>query len=935
MIKKIIKFMFILLSLIIFTSCDIVGMTPQQPDENKKEVNVKIARLPNKTSYYENEELDFTGLVVKLYFDDESSETINDYEIIYDNLVLGNNEITIKYKDFFDSFTIEINKKEEEPVIIKKTLNEYLNYQDQTTINLDYQDYSYTLNDVYYGVTRKANTMIVYDEQQFIYTNIYGYEAAIDKYGMVVEIAQNVSLPEQGMIISAHGTRKVEITNLQVGDVVLYLNNTLYVYQKDNISKANDLFIKFYEVLESLDDDNLVIYNQQIDLLNEVIIYLDSLYISFSEDTYQLAAEVLNSFDEDIYDHNHQYSYINRILDEYPLEERTINYELYSFYSEEIRIGGFRTADLIFYYDKASYRERNDVGYEVSVDKNGVVVKKDVLVSLEEDGFILSGASAAATFLIENVEVGDLIKIVDNKVHVYRDIINTYYQKYGKLRNKLVTIVNNDLEKAIPHDYQFIEQIIKKIDECLDSFNKNDLTLANYIEITQNVKLINEYIALGYAQLIEYEAEETKGISYSPFTKPLIYDDTTLEGVRKTLNNFKKMGINEISVYTFFENYSLFDNSIYHRHSEVSKYSYGEYGNDYLKCFIEEAHKLNIAVSAFTQNFREYIGTMKNPKEEYYQIDYNGDKTKGSIYYYDICNDELQDIIITWYKELLTKYDFDKIEYDIIRYPISYLYKYDTIEEISTTSNIIDPGYTVYSMNKFMNQYNLTGDLKELIRTSRDIRRKWLDFKEESLINYITKCSTELRAINPNIIITAAVLNDSSMADIAYLQDYKKWLEMGIIDIAEVMMYSISNNHIGEMILDVQDIINKGQAIMYISPRLDSYNIIIDLQQIRLASIRNGFYLFSSSLYNDQVFERILKSNHHGEMVSIYNSEEEIEKAKINEVIDMIDYYYSKINNEDYKDLIYALENNSDYISLINNLEDTKMKYYLLDRLQK
>ena len=99
------------------------------------------------------------------------------------------------------------------------------------------------------------------------------------------------------------------------------------------------------------------------------------------------------------------------------------------------------------------------------------------------------------------------------------------------------------------------------------------------------------------------------------------------------------------------------------------------------------------------------------------------------------------------------------------------MYKYDTIEEISTTSNIIDPGYTVYSMNKFMNQYNLTGDLKELIRTSRDIRRKWLDFKEESLINYITKCSTELRAINPNIIITAAVLNDSSMADIAYLQD--------------------------------------------------------------------------------------------------------------------------------------------------------------------
>lgn len=933
MIKKIIKFMFILLSLIIFTSCDIVGMTPQQPDENKKEVNVKIARLPNKTSYYENEELDFSGLVVKLYYDDESSIVINDYEIIYDNLVLGNNEITIKYKDFYDLFNIQINKKEEMPT--KKILNEHLNYQEKTTINVNCQDYSYILNDVYYGVIRKADMMIAYDEARFVHTNIYGYEAAIDKYGMVVEIAKNVSLPDGGMVISAHGSRIEEIQNLQIGDVILYLNNKAYVYRKENISLANSLFVKFYEVLDSLDDTNLLVYNEQIDLLNSVIPYLDSLYNTYDKEKYQSAIVILNSFESDVYEHQHQYSYVNEIFDEYPLEERTINYELYSFYSEKIRIGGFRTDDLIFYYDKASYRERNDFGYEVSVDKNGIVVKKDVLVSLEEDGFILSGASAAATFLIENVEVGDLIKIVDNKVHVYRDIINTYYQKYGKLRNKLVTIVNNDLEKAIPHDYQFIEQIIKKIDECLDSFNKNDLTLANYIEITQNVKLINEYIALGYAQLIEYEAEETKGINYSPFTKPLIYDDTTIDGVRKTLSDFKEMGINEITIYTFFEDYSLFDNSVYHIHPVVSKYSYGEYGNDYLKCFIEEAHKLNIAVSAFTQNFREYIGTMKNPKEEYYQIDYNGDKTKGSIYYYDICNDELQDIIITWYKELLTKYDFDKIEYDIIRYPISYLYKYDTIEEISTTSNIIDPGYTVYSMNKFMNQYNLTGDLKELIRTSRDIRRKWLDFKEESLINYITKCSTELRAINPNIIITAAVLNDSSMADIAYLQDYKKWLEMGIIDIAEVMMYSISNNHIEEMILDVQDIINKGQAIMYISPRLDSYNIIIDLQQIRLASIRNGFYLFSSSLYNDQVFERILKSNHHGEMVSIYNSEEEIEKAKINEVIDMIDYYYSKRNNEDYKDLIYALENNSDYISIINNLNDSKMKEYLLNILKK
>ena len=72
-----------------------------------------------------------------------------------------------------------------------------------------------------------------------------------------------------------------------------------------------------------------------------------------------------------------------------------------------------------------------------------------------------------------------------------------------------IKIYYNGEEQDIPHDYQYIDKIIEKIDECLDSLNKNDLTLAKYIKITQNVKLINEYIALGYAQLIEYEAEET------------------------------------------------------------------------------------------------------------------------------------------------------------------------------------------------------------------------------------------------------------------------------------------------------------------------------------------------------------------------------------------------------------------------------------------
>ena len=50
---------------------------------------------------------------------------------------------------------------------------------------------------------------------------------------------------------------------------------------------------------------------------------------------------------------------------------------------------------------------------------------------------------------------------------------------------------------------------------------------------------------------------------------------------------------------------------------------------------------------------------MKEPNEDYYQINFQGELSKGSIYYYDICNDNVQDVLYAWYLELVSYYDFD------------------------------------------------------------------------------------------------------------------------------------------------------------------------------------------------------------------------------------------------------------------------------------
>ncbi|MBQ8293598.1 MAG: family 10 glycosylhydrolase [Bacilli bacterium] len=888
-----------------------------------------IEQAPIKTTQYIEDELDLTGLVVRVVYINNSSKVIEDFEISYDELKLGNNKITINYQEFSTSFNIEVVKKD------KITLIDHLDYFNQTTKKIDFNDYVKVYDDVEKGVSRKTNMFIVYDEAHFVKTNIYGYEAAVDQYGRIVEINTNVSLPNGGMVLSAHGTRVNEIKDLEIGDFVLYYNNRVYIYKDKEISLKNEVFVKFYDVLDYYQTiDDIYIYNDGINKLNELIPHLDSYYNRYDPDLEKiLLASFDNIEDEDIYDHIHQYSYVDKNYDEYIVPNEDSVYELLTTYEKKLYIGGFRNSDTLVYYDAEHYRQRNPYGYEVSVDKNGIVVDKNTLVDLAPDGFILSGHTSTADFLYLNVEINDKIEIVDGKVYIYRDNIRSYCNKYVNLRNELVNEINTELEKNIPHDYEYLNEIIKLIDLELDKINKENLSLFKYIKIMQSISKLEEYVAVAYGQLLEYEAGQTRGIWYYPFNKIDIYDDTSLEGIRDTLTTFKKMGINEVIIHTFYKGYCLFDNSVFLTSSVLDNYDYGEYGKDYLKCFIEEAHKLDISVSAFTQTFLENIDTMKNPSDDYYQINYQGEKSMGQVYYYDICSDEVQEFLLTWYKELVTKYDFDKVEYDIIRYPNSTLYKYLDVEEIPNNVTITDHGYTEYSMNKFMKQYGLSGDLKELIKTSLDVRTKWLSFKEQELVNFITECSNEMRKINPNLLITAAVFNMYEKAKSGYLQDYKKWLELGIVDEIEIMMYTVSNYNLNEMIEDASYLIENYQVKLGLSPRLDGGDMITDLQQMLEGTRRDGFVLFSSTLYYGDILENILASSYHSNFVSHISSPDEIMLAKTNDCIDMIKGYYGPKNNCSYDSLIEALKTGENVEEELQLITDELMEEYLRSKL--
>ena len=72
------------------------------------------------------------------------------------------------------------------------------------------------------------------------------------------------------------------------------------------------------------------------------------------------------------------------------------------------------------------------------------------------------------------------------------------------------------------------------------------------------------------------------------------FDESNIKGVKQFLNTCSECGFNRIYLETNSVGTSYYHSDILLSHKTFGK-RYGEY-KDYLECFIEEAHKLNIEV---------------------------------------------------------------------------------------------------------------------------------------------------------------------------------------------------------------------------------------------------------------------------------------------------------------------------------------------------
>ncbi|MDD4212571.1 MAG: family 10 glycosylhydrolase [Bacilli bacterium] len=829
-------------------------------------------------------------------------------------------------------------------------INEGYDFTDKTCLKISQDSYTFKIEDIEKNKVRRTSTIVAYNYKQPIEVDSNGYEVAVSKYGLVVEVGIHVDMPTEGTVFSATGSYRNQLQNIAVGNIAIYDSNTLYVYQNDDINQYHHVISMFYDTFLNIRKKGLL-ENYQNELL-ALLPKMETFYLEYDEEIELDILNILKSMNVlgetiiDLYNHQHQYSYIENKIQLFNFDYSSKNaYSMDDFYLFSMSNGSdIKIID-------QEYVVANDSIY-VSIDEFGIVREKGTNVHLIPSGYIIEGTNDARNFINDHISINDKIGIEsmldDRIVNVYQDIDLPLKNNLINLRNNIVNEVNTEIEHQIPHDYTFIASIVNRIDSIINyhEYGSSNATdgLYNYVAYYYDLDMIHDYINLIYSQLIDNNIDQHRGIWYYPFLKfnnIYLYDDTSLEGVQHTLQTMKDMGINNVFLLLFTDlstGYLLYDSLYYDKIPELNSLEYGEYGHDYVKCFISEAHKLGMAVTAYTQTFYAHMDAMKNKIEAYHSLDYYGNVASDgnfNVQHYDVCNDNLQDFLIEYYIELVNKYDFDGIEYDFIRYAQSNLNQYNNVEVIPESSTIKDDGYTDYTMNKFMNLYHLEGDLKVLIRNSKSIRTTWLNFKSEELNNFVGRLSAAIRSVKPNILISAAVFPDNSSGIRLYRQDYLKWIQEGYINAIEPMNYTDDVNRFVNVLNYLNNLHLDADIRSGIAAKIISENLLTDLKEIRLMDQYGNYTLFSAHYYyRDNTFVKLMSINHHYSYLSSRSTEEEILHAKCIDTIDMITNYFSQSSDLDYSDLLSALSSESitNILFEISGINNANMKEYLLDR---
>ncbi len=150
------------------------------------------------------------------------------------------------------------------------------------------------------------------------------------------------------------------------------------------------------------------------------------------------------------------------------------------------------------------------------------------------------------------------------------------------------------------------------------------------------------------------------------------------------------------------------------------------------------------------------------------------------------------DALTATFVELVTRYpDLAGLHLDYIRHPGVLPFVPGSRFGVG-----LDFGYGEASRKRFGRETGLSGPYRNPQEPSRDALvngNAWDDWRRDKVTELVASIGAETRAARPGLILSAAVISYVDRAYLSLAQDWPRWLEEGLIDLAIPMVYTLDD----------------------------------------------------------------------------------------------------------------------------------------------
>lgn len=509
--------------------------------------------------------------------------------------------------------------------------------------------------------------------------------------------------------------------------------------------------------------------------------------------------------------------------------------------------GGRGADELVIYTPEYGLRTgTNEWGCEAIVKGNVVIFCGGNNLVIEKDGFTVSGHGKAQDWIMKNLTPGVKVQIDKERKEItaIRDIDTLKFEfsvLYYGIEKNLILLKEKQMSPSVKYkEYFDVAMRYFNAAESMLKEGNSDYAGSRYIKGL-------DYITKAYALTMPAYENQIKAVW-------LRLTDKNKNELEKTVKKLADAGINTIFPETIYYGTSICPPPV-----DILEQNPYFKGWDPLRDLIEIAHKYKIEVHVWVHVF--FIGFLNNPYEvpnkspliekrpdwlaQNKEGKYESELEKG-YYYFCPSNEYVRKALLLTYKELIKRYDIDGLQLDYIRYSFG---------------TPIEKGYCYCNScrSKFFEQTQTDPAMLDP-KAESILWEKWNVFRENQITSFVQETVKELKALKPNIKISAAVFPDIEEAAKIKFQNWAAWSDRKCLDFIAPMVYFTDINKVGKETANIKAITKNNVGLAVGLGVFENTQPIHLLHLIREAQNNgaNGVVLFSLNQMNNECLE-ILK----------------------------------------------------------------------------